>query len=645
MSVLAQMKMKPWIDEIDRLVQAGEYDAAKMICQRRLVENPDEDDALYLLGTVSLMAGAYSAGLLPLGRLVEINPEHLNALINLGNCYLALRRLSEAYECFQKVLSQDQKNVSALNNLGAICMDRKKYQEALGFFEKAAKRVPGDVEVCSNLMLSYAALKLKAKAIPLALQIVRTAHAGRALFPAFNLLNQCCFWKETAAILPTLLRNIAEGKIASRDFEHINLSLLSCAELTHESLFGVLQKSGMSVEALRSAPPFQDRPLSPVQRLRIGYLSPDFRRHVVDHFVRGLIRHHDREQFEVFCYSNTGVEDEVTARYRTQADHFIDIREMNDLQAAEKIKADGIHFLIDLAGFTEGGRLPVLSYRPAPVQLMYLGYPYTSGLETVDYFISDPYLDGPENAKYFTEKQIRLPASFVSFTPPERGGISKEIPLAHNQWVTFGALVNPCKLNPEVVSVWSEILRRLPESKLRLNHPEYDAEVTRSNILKVFKACGIDFGRISFAWHAHPSGNFLQYYNEIDIVLDTFPATGGTTTIDALQMGKPVVTLVGKVSHERLSYSILKNVGLDLQDLLAFSKREYIEKTVALALRPEGIKALLDEVPEALKTSILCDPLRFTRQMESLYFDAWHKKYDFIPVSKNLRPMTEAVSP
>ncbi len=642
----AEKRLPTLIEKIDGLVRLGRHEAATLFCQMRLDSNPNDCDALYLSGTVHVMTQAFELGIKPFVRLLELEPSHLNAWTNLGVCYLGLKRFHAAADCFKKVLFFDPNNVMARNNLGAICAEQKNHKSAVHHYEEALKVTPDDIEIMTNLTLSYHAIGEKEAALSLALQIVKTEHLGRAIFPLFNLFNRYCAWEETAEVLPNLVQKIGNENVSANDFEHINLALLTDANLSPDRLFEILKKAGGSIISLRKEAAFQhtENASAAVKRWRVGYLSPDFRKHVVHRFISGLLKHHDPSYFEVFCYSNTREEDELTAKYRRLAEQFIDVSSMNDREVAEKIYADGIHFLIDLSGFTEGGRLPVLSYRPAPVQIMYLGYPYTSGLETVDYFMSDSYLDGPENSVYFTESMLKLPASFVSFFPIERPEVVNEPPCIKNQWVTFGVLVNPYKLNPEVISVWSEILQALPGSKLILNHPEYDFEVTRSNILKRFLEHGIDSKYISFIWHSHPSGNFLQYYNEIDIVLDPFPATGGTTTIDALQMGKPVVTLVGDVNYERLSYSILKNVGIELDDLIAFTQTEYIEKAIALSLNPERIRVLHRKIPEALKTSILCDPPRFTRQMETLYLEAWKKKYDFVPVSACVLPVSESVS-
>ncbi len=622
--------------QVNQLLAEGEYVSVKIICMEALSQTQDDPEALYMLGSIHLVQKRFEESRKLLETLIEHHPRHRNGLNNLGNCFLALGAQDSAADCFEKVLRLDPEDAIALNNLGAIASRNNDHQHALEYYRRALAVLADDREVLANLIVSYAALGEHEEGLKLALYVLKMSVPGVALFPAFNLAKQCCFWDETDEALLKLLETIDEEKVSFSELEHVNLSLLTFPELSHDSLFGLLKKSGERIEALRECSPFihDQETMSSSTKWRVGYLSPDFRNHVVSTFFRGLINHHDRSQFEVYCYSNTKNEDAATAQYRQSAEMFVDVTGLTDRQLAERIHEDGIHFLIDLAGFTEHGRLPVLSYCPAPIQILYLGYPYTSGLSSVDYVISDPYLDGPKNADYFTEKQLRLPESFVSYGDSGTQEIAGTIPWVEHGYITFGSLVNPYKLNREIVRMWSQILNDLEASRLILNHPIYRVEAVRSNLKNAFLSEGVKAAQLAFCWEKHPEGHFLKYYNEIDIVLDSFPATGGATTLDALCMGKPVMTLVGDIFPERLSYSILKNIGINLEALMAFSPQEYLEKTLALARDPERIIALHEAIPKALTQSILCDPARFTRQVEGAFIEAWHNKFNFIPISK-----------
>jgi len=620
------------------------YEQSRKFLNRLLRVNPNHADGLNYLGMVFLEHDLdFKTAISYFKKAIEINPSHLNGLINLGNSYLATNEMDLAEKYYQRAYEIDQYSGVILNNLGAISVRKNDRKKAIQYYRKALKHLPDDREILANLIISCNESGARLDAMKLALEVAEMKQAGVALFPALYTIKMCCYWKETARLLPKAFKEIREGRALMGAYENINLLLLTAPEVDHDTLFETLKTSGKLIDSLRTRPPYENhkKAMAPTRRWRIAYLSPDFRNHVVNTFFRSLINNHDKDRFEVYCYSNTKEEDYITAQYRDTSDVFINVTNLSDTQLAEQIHSDGIHFLVDLAGFTQSGRLPVLSYRPAPVQLMYLGYPYTSGLTSVDYFVSDRFLDGPKNADYFTEKQLRLPESFVSHGIMGDQEISDEIPWQKNGFVTFGSLINTYKLNPAMIKVWGQILNRLPDAQLILNHPNYDLEAVRCNVWEAFLKQGISKDRVSICWEKHPDGHFLRYYNDIDIVLDSFPATGGTTTLDAVWMGLPVITLVGDIYPERLSYSILNNIGVDLDDLIAFSEAEYVEKALALAENPERILEIHQSIPPKLKQSIFCDPIRFTRQMEAAYLEGWQRKFAHSPITMELSEAVE----
>jgi len=667
-------------NKANQFLKQGRLEAAKQICKETRSHFPDDPDALNMLGALYLLEKKYEQSRDILKRLLMINPKHadglnylglisleqdrnfkialsyfekvieidafhLNGLTNIGNTYLAMNKADLAEKYYQRAYQVNPLDGVILNNLGALSVLKNDRKKSMQYYRRALKCLPNDREILANLIIASNESGQRMEAINLSLKVVEMTDAGVALFPALYTINMACYWKETTVLLKKVFEEIRKGRLLVSAFENINLLLLTVQEVTHETLFETLKTSGKLIDSLRVRPPYEkhEKAMAPTRRWRIGYVSPDFRNHVVSTFFRSLINNHDKDRFEVYCYSNTKKEDYLTAQYRDTADHFINITRWSDAQLAEQIHSDGIHFLVDLAGFTQNGRLPVLSYKSAPVQLMYLGYPYTSGLSAVDYFITDRFLDGPKNADYFTEKQLRLPESFVSYGILGDQKIADEIPWKKNGFVTFGSLINTYKLSPAMIKVWSQILSHLPDAKLILNHPNYALKAVRGNILAEFSRQGIQKNRILICWKKHPDGYFLRYYNDIDIVLDSFPATGGTTTLDAVWMGLPVVTLVGEIYPERLSYSILSNMDVNLDDLIAFSEAEYLEKAIALAENPDRISEIRKLIPASLKQSIFCDPIRFTRQMEEAYISGWQLKFDDSPIVETLSEEIEYV--
>lgn len=642
----------------------GELDEAHAVGLRVLEQNPENIDALYLVGSIELSRKRLVEGGARLEKLLALCPHHLealnnyglykiehckdatvalvcfqeilsqqpanlNALFNSGCAYLALNEPDKAADFFGRVLDLDPDHIGALNNLGVLHVRKGRRDLALPYYQRALKISPGDTEVMANLLTSAMATGNTGLALELFWLVCAMPDPGAAVFPAFSFAKMTCFWKELDALLPEVVQRILDGRCTLSSFETVNLPLLATPQIDRQTLFDIHRKSGEVIARLgrKIALNSVDEMCAPSGRINIGYLSPDFRTHVVNAFIRGLINHHDRDFFKIHCYSNTHGEDGITEQYRRTADVFVNVTDLSDEQLAARIRADQIHILVDLAGYTQNSRTPALRLQAAPVQVMYLGYPYTSGIPEVDYFVSDPWLDGPVNADFFTERQLHLPESFITFDSLHEQCIEPVIPFDRNGYVTFGSMNGPYKLTPEALAAWAQVLRAVSDSRLIINHPNCALAETQKRIFAEFARRGVSSDRISIIWEKHPSGSHLRYYNDFDIMLDTFPQTGGTTTIDAVWMGVPVVTLAGDVYHQRLSYSILKNVGIDLDDLIALSRDEYIEKAVALAQSPVRIRELHHAIPEALKTSILCDPIRLTRHMEGALIEGWNRKF------------------
>ncbi len=640
----------------------GRLGEAEALCRRLLADEPGNTDAVFLQAAVLLLQRRYAesedllTGLLArvpghvealnnLGvialehhgdfpraeelftKVLEARPGHVRALNNLGNVFLKTGRIERAEEVFRRVIEMDPAYIDALNNLGAVYVRRGEIGEGIRCYRKVLEHAPESPEVLANLIVSENAMGNMDATADLMERILALRAPGLALYPAFSAAKTFCRWDLLPEVQTAVLDGIFRGEATVRSFETMNLSLLASPDISEETLLAVHRITGQVVEKGRQADPFIEHAeaFKRTGKLRIGYLSADFRQHVVSSSFRGLINNHDRDCFEIFCYSNVRREDATTEEYRESADAFIDVTEMSDAECAKRIHDDGIQILVDLGGYTRDGRIAVLSYRPAPVQILYLGYPFTSGIPAVDYVISDPFLNGPDNARFFTERQLTLPESFLCFDELAEQNIDPDPPCFRNGYITFGSLANPYKLNPRTTAVWSDVLGRVPGACIVLNHPGYGRLQVRDSVRDAFASRGVDGHRIRFVWEKHPGGSHLRYYNDIDICLDTFPLTGGTTTLDTVWMGVPVITLVGRVYHQRLSYSILKNTGADLDFCIAETEEDYIGKAAALAGKPDFLRSLRRDLPDALKTSILCDPVRMTRQIEAAYAEAWNR--------------------
>src|SRR6185369_12565150 len=359
---------------------------------------------------------------------------------------------------------------------------------------------------------------------------------------------------------------------------------------------------------------------SPERRLRIGYVSPDFKSHAMSLFAIPLLENHDHGQFEIFCYSSVDKPSTETARFRSRADVWREVAELNDAALADLIRRDQIDILVDLTMHMSGRRLLAFARRPAPVQIAWLAYPGTTGLEAMDYRLSDPFLDPPDQgSEAYTEETLRLPDSFWCYDPLTKGPEVSALPALSKGHLTFGCLNHFRKVNDGVLRLWARVLSAVPDSRLLLLAPE--AEV-RERIRSLFEAAGVKPDRIEFVGRC-TRPDYLNRYREIDICLDTFPYNGHTTSLDALWMGVPTVTLAGETVVGRAGACQAMNIGLP--ELVAHTHDEYVQAARKLAGDLEQLSTLRQTLRARLEQSPLMDAPRFARNLESIYRDVWRR--------------------
>jgi predicted O-linked N-acetylglucosamine transferase (SPINDLY family) len=355
--------------------------------------------------------------------------------------------------------------------------------------------------------------------------------------------------------------------------------------------------------------------------LRIGYVSPDFRRHPVGRFILPLVSNHSRQQFEVFCYSDIAAArvDHITEKLKSCASCWRDTKGLSDAELAELIRRDRIDLLIDLTMHMADNRLRVFAMKPAPVQVTYLAYVGTTGLDTIDYRITDPYLDprGASSAEpIYSEQSIHLPNSYWCYTPPEEAPAVVD---RGDQSITLGCLNLFWKASPSALAAWCRVLHAAPGSRMILHAPE---GAPRQRVIELLQTNGIDPQRMQFVG-IQPFEEYLKTYQQIDIALDPFPYNGGTTSCDALWMGVPVVSCIGILAVGRAGLSILSNIGLP--KLVAGSVDEYVRIAVELANDRPRLSELRAGLRERMLRSPLMDALAFARDMEQAYRTMWRR--------------------
>jgi len=363
------------------------------------------------------------------------------------------------------------------------------------------------------------------------------------------------------------------------------------------------------------------------RRIRLAYLSSDFRKHSVAHFILPVLRQHERARFEVFVYHNHPREDEFSQQAQHHAEHFHNVSQLSDEDLKKRIRADQIDILIDLNGLTERHRLAVLAKRVAPVQMNWIGYPNTTGLGQMDYRIVDNLTDPVgQSEAFYTENLLRLPQPFLCFAPLAELPDVAPPPCRDQSHITFGSFNALPKLNPPLLQCWAGILRKLPGSRLLLKNLGMDFDRPKQLISGLFAAYGIASERLIFAGKTISQMEHLKFYQQVDICLDSFPYNGTTTTCDSLLMGVPVVTRVGADHRSRMGLSLLSAVGME--NLVASDENSLTRIVLDLALNPQHLHRLRSELRGKLLQSGLGDAASLTENLERELILAWNRRPD-----------------
>ena len=363
--------------------------------------------------------------------------------------------------------------------------------------------------------------------------------------------------------------------------------------------------------------------LEPHRKLRVGYISPDFKVHSVMYFFDSLLIGHDRNKFEIYGYGDVINPDQNTEKLIEKFDFYRNIKSVDDIDAAELIKSDSIDILVDLAGHTNRNRLGVLAYKPAPIQVTYLGYPNTTGMSQVDYRFTDAIADPAGSQEFYTEKLVFLPNGFLCYNPGDIQPPIRDLPSLSKEYFLFGCFNNPKKINPIIIKIWIDLLKNVPNSKLLLKFKDGNDEQIKAYLFNLFAENGLEepkkhvmiFGPVSYESH-------LDTYNSIDIALDTYPYNGTTTTCQALLMGVPVITLTGEHHASRVGLDILSR--LDMKFFSAQSPEDYVKKAIVLASKPDALSKIRATMRQRLAASPLCNYQLITNDIENAYRQMWH---------------------
>jgi predicted O-linked N-acetylglucosamine transferase (SPINDLY family) len=599
--------------------EAGSLQAAEAAFRKALSLQPNYWEAHNNLGLLLHRLGRDEEAAQSLRRALEIEPRAPEVLGNLGLVLRAQRRAAEAAEVYRAALVLSPKDPALLTNLGNALSDLSRNEEALNCFRDAVAVAPNYADAYYN----WGSLHLRAERFQEAADKFRSAlgidpHLADAENGLASALHDLGHIDDAIAACRRALLLRADDRHAH---SQLLFSLMHSPEITPRQVFDEHREWARrhaarftSVSAGHANSP------EPERRLRIGYVSGDFRHHSVAQFFEPVLARHDRGAFEIFCYYNLSRTDGTTERLRRIADRWREIASLDDDAVADLVRADRIDVLVDLSGHTKYNRLLVFARKPAPVQATWLGYLNTTGLETIDYRVTDARAspEGPLD-ELNTERLVRLPDCQWCYQPPLNcPEVALPPAVRRGRPVTFGAFSSLAKIGPRVIALWCKLLERLPDARLIVMG--LGLESIREEYLSRFTARGVAPERIELR-NFQSFQNYLAMHEAADVILDTFPYTGGTTTCHALWMGVPVVSLVGDAAPSRGGASLLGTVGLD--ELVADTPEQYLDKACSLASNPGRLSTLRAGMRTRMSASPLLDAARFTLNLERAYRSMW----------------------
>jgi protein O-GlcNAc transferase len=589
--------------------------------EQSIALNPD---AIYYsnLGNVLMREGEHAAAIIAYREAVALRSDYADAHNNLGNALRMARDSVGAMESCATALALRPDYVEAWSNLGDALTQHGSFDAAIKSYTKALALRPDYAEAHNNLgnlfekqgrLADAATCYRQAVALKPGVAAIRN-NLGNVLRDQGLLAEAVDAYRSALAIDTTFQPHVHSNLLLQLNM----LAQVSPQELLAESCrFGELQAT--------RAQPFahgyaawddSERPL------RVGFVSGDLNAHPVGYFLEGMIAALDKSRFEPVAYATRSHEDSLTARLKPHFNAWHLLEGRDDETCAKQIRADGIDILIDLSGHTNHNRLPLFAWKPAPVQVSWMGYFATTGVRAIDYILGDDYVLPNNEASHFVERMWRLPECYVCFTPPTQDIAIGPLPMLQNGAPTFGCFNHLVKLNDAVIALWARVLHAVPGSRLFLKTKQLNDASTRAALAARFAARGIDETRLILEGES-PRAELLAAYNRVDIALDPFPYPGGTTTIEALWMGVPVLTRRGDRFLSHVGESVLHNAGLP--QWIAGNDDEYVGKAVEFAAARDDLAHHRTTLRQQLLDSPLCDATRFARHLEAAFEGMWRE--------------------
>lgn len=580
-------------DDIARavsLISRGRHNDAAALLAKHLGSFPTDGVARQLLASIALGQGRAAEALAHLDAIggtptVEASFMRADALRSMG-------RVDEALTEYRQLLQRAPEFAPGHSAYGTMLSNLRRWDEAVAALRTAYRLDSESPVILNNLGNALRNTgEMRAAVGFLEKAIARSPGLKDALQSRLFLLHY----------LPEVETEVVLA--AHREFNELYAAPLSADVLPHTNVRDTERK------------------------LRIGYVSGDFGRHPVGYLIKPVIEAHDRNAVSVFCYSTLDLRDDLRPEIELACDGWREVDGMDDAALADIIRSDRIDILVDLAGHSRGERLLAFARRPAPVQVTWLGYVETTGMDAIDYIIVDPFLLPPPGSRQvLSETPLVLPRSYVCYQPPDYAPDVTRLPALDQRGIRFGSFNNPAKLNEAVIALWAQVLAAVPEATLVLKTHVLNRTRTREWLIARFDAHGIAPSRLEMSG-GRPEQTFhvdlLGSYGEIDVALDPFPYTGGITTLEALWMGVPVITLAGDTLLSRMGVSSLNAAGLP--EFVADTPQAYVQIAVRCGRDLSWLADIREGMRSRLASSPLMDARAFTRDLEAAYRQIWRK--------------------
>ena len=634
------------------LFNSKKFIEAKKEIDKQLINYPNSSILFNILGAVYAGQNELEKALNSYKKAIKINPEYAQAYNNLGTALHQIGKIEESIDNYQIAIKLNNNFSEAFNNLGNAVRDLNTPEKALDYFKKAIKINSNFAEAYNNLGCAYDELGNKKEALNnfkkattikpdyaeaynnLGMMFSDLAKLDESLLSYNKAININSSYEKAYNNIGNLFNNLGKHDEATKAYYQAIKIKPDYATAYSNLLFNLNYKNNFDPDVYLSEAKnfklnyknnnkkisfkyeYQKNPT----KLRIGLVSSDFGNHPGGYFTLSTLKELRKKNFDLISYAVVDRNDDISDYFKPLFTKWNSVKKKSDEEIVRQIVKDRIHILIDLQGHSAKNRLPIFIYKPAPVQISWLGQGST-GISEIDYFIGSSHITPKNEDKHYVEKVIRLPEISQCFTAPEFDVKVNTLPAIKNKFITFGSFNKSTKTNDEVISLWSQILLSIPNSKILLKNKDFDSKEIYENIMKKFEKNSINKKRVILEGRSETRKELLESYNKIDISLDPFPFQGNTTSIESAWMGVPVITLKGDRYLFHFGESI--NANLNMHDWIANNKEEYISKAIKFSSNLEQLSSLRMNLREtALKSPVFNAP-RFADHFSKMLWDVW----------------------